>query len=86
MGNDWYTADIGGTAFSGLSWNPNLTFGGDVFDSSTQNLPTAWTSTESANVTGGFGPNIHQMPIPGTVYLLGSGLAGLGAIRRKFRG
>ena len=85
VGNDPYTADVGGTAFSGLSWNPNLTFGGDVFDSSNQSLPTVWTSLESADVTGGFGPNLLQVPIPGTVYLLGSGLAGLSAIRRKFR-
>lgn len=86
-GSDLYTATVGGYVFSNLVWNTGITFLTDVFDSANFTLPATWTSTESAGVVGGFGPNFAQaVPIPGAIYLFGSGLAGLIGLRRRLNG
>jgi hypothetical protein len=90
VGADAYTADTTGTqfggtnSFAGLKYN-GVTYGTDVFDDTTQNLPLNWTSTSSAGVTGAFGPNMDATPtpIPAAAWLLGSGLLGLAGIRRR---
>lgn len=78
VGNDLYTIDP-----ASILWHKNITFTGDVFDSSNTSLPATWLSTESAGVTGGFGPNFVATPVPAAMYLFGSGLIGLVGIRRR---
>jgi hypothetical protein len=78
IGNDPYTFDPANFTTYG-----KITFGSDVFDSGSASLPPTWTSTESAGVTGGFGPNFVPAPIPAAAWLLGSGLLSLVGIRRR---
>lgn len=90
VGDGTYTADTTGTfggtnTFTNLQFN-NVTFLNDVFDSLNTNLPGTWSSLESGAATyGTFGPNMsaNAVPEPGTVVLVGAGLLGLVALRRK---
>jgi hypothetical protein len=90
VGDGTYTADTTGTfggtnTFAGLQFN-NVTYLSDVFDSHNNSLPTTWTSLEGGAATyGTFGPNMdaNAVPEPGTVVLVGAGLLGLVAVRRK---
>ncbi|MFA7062318.1 MAG: VPLPA-CTERM sorting domain-containing protein [Pedobacter sp.] len=83
VGNDLYTFNP-----NNITWNSEISYTGDVFDSTNSILPLLWTSTESVGSiygvdAGSFGPNFVATPIPAAVYLLGSGLLGLAGIRRK---
>ena len=81
VGDDLYTYNP-----NNVTWHPNITYTGDVYDSSNTSLPITWTSEESACLdAGGFGPNFVATPIPAAVYLMGSGLIGLIGIRRRNR-
>ncbi|MBJ6724538.1 DUF4082 domain-containing protein [Geomesophilobacter sediminis] len=86
-----YTADTTGTefggtnSFSGLKFN-NVTYQADAFDGDNSALPATWTSAAGvAGAVGTFGPNMDAAPtpIPGAIYLLGSGVAALAGFRRK---
>ncbi len=62
------------------SWNVNDTFYGGVTDTA---ITGGTYSGMSGGVQGHWNANSTPTPIPGAVYLLGSGLMGLVAMRRK---
>lgn len=92
VGNYVIAATVGDDPYTynpvNVNWHSNISYTGDVFDSTNQALPVTWTSIESVGSVqgvnvGSFGPNFVATPIPAAAYLLGSGLIGLVGIRRK---
>lgn len=79
---------IGIPAISNLSWAPGITFEGWDWENSASlqftsyNPDTApWADSKSYLITSNF--KFNPVPIPGAVWLLGSGLLGLMGLRRK---
>lgn len=69
----------GGTADGSDVWlaTINSTYGVDVG----MDLESGYTDTSEYHITGG--PDYSSVPIPGAVWLLGSGILGLAGVRRR---
>lgn len=81
MGADQYTWDP-----SGFSVSSNITFGQNFYAMS--DILVFATDTDGPGTLGYFGPNLNAapVPLPAAFWLLGSGLAGIVALRKKIQG
>jgi hypothetical protein len=68
-----------------FSWNENINLPGSVAIKGLQGYPDTNWHVNSSIYTPVFDVNGTPVPIPGAVWLLGSGLLGLVAIRRRFK-